>query len=275
MVTQNVNVNPDITIFRGFKDTGNHVWSPYVNKLEARLRFAGVRYNIGVGSPKTAPRGKIPYIECPDLSTTSSSGKGEGSQPKVQLGDSTLIIKTLTEWDILPDLNRALDPSKRLQDMALVALLENKLSFYQTWERWIQNYYTMRDHVLWPIPYPIRVVVGLLAYRANAAMLNGQGTGRFTNEEIEQSMYEIWEAINVQLITSRSSSKGSDEEPFWILGGEEPTEADACLFGFIVSAWICTAGPKSHDMIKSFPVLLDYAGRIHDRYFPDYEKWTV
>lgn len=90
-----------------------------------------MRYEIGVGSLKTAPRGKVPYIECRDLSTTSSSGKGEGSQPKVQLGDSTLIIKTLTEWGVLPDLNRALDPSKRLQDMALVALLENKLSFYQ------------------------------------------------------------------------------------------------------------------------------------------------
>lgn len=56
----------------------------------------------------------------------------------------------------------------------------------------------MRDHVLWPIPYPIRIVVGLLAYRANATMLNGQGTGRFTKEEIEQSMYEIWEAISAQ-----------------------------------------------------------------------------
>ncbi|KAI1660773.1 putative glutathione S-transferase [Daldinia decipiens] len=275
MVTQSINASPDITIFRGFRDTKNHVWSPYVNKLEARLRFAGVRYEIGVGSPKTAPRGKIPYIECRDLSTTSSSGKGEGSQPKVQLGDSTLITKTLTEWGVLTDLSRALDPSKRLQDMALIALLENKLSFYQTWERWVQNYYTMRDHVLWPIPYPIRIVVGLLAYRANTTMLNGQGTGRFTKEEIEQSMYEIWGAINVQLVMSRSSSKGGDEKPFWVLGGEEPTEADACLFGFIVSAWICTAGPKSHDTIKSFPVLLDYAGRIHDQYFPDYDKWTV
>ena len=56
----------------------------------------------------------------------------------------------------------------------------------------------MRDHVLWPIPYPIRIIVGLLAYRANLAMLNGQGTGRFTEEEIAKSRREIWEAISAQ-----------------------------------------------------------------------------
>ncbi|KAI1475601.1 putative glutathione S-transferase [Daldinia eschscholtzii] len=275
MVTQSTNVNPDITVFRGFRETGQHVWSPYVIKLEARLRFAGVRYDTGAGSPKTAPKGKVPYIECRDLSASSPSGEANGSQQKVKIGDSAIIAKTLTEWGVLPDLNGALDPSKKLQDMALIALLENKLYFYHTWERWIQNYYTMRDHVLWPIPYPMRIIVGLLAYRANLAMLNGQGTGRFTEEEIAKSRREIWEAISAQLITSRSSSKGGNNEPFWVLGGEQPTEADTCLFGFIVSAWICTAGPKSRDTIKEFPVLLDYAGRIHDKYFPDYEKWTV
>ncbi|KAI8956539.1 putative glutathione S-transferase [Daldinia sp. FL1419] len=272
MTTQNSNINPDITIFRGFREAGKHVWSPYVIKLEARLRFAGVRYETAVGSPRTAPRGKIPYIECRDLSVTSSSGE---SQPKVQLGDSGLVAKTFIEWGVLPDLNKALDPSQSLQDMALVALLENKLYFYHTWERWIQNYYTMRDHVLWPIPYPIRIIVGLLAYRANAALLKSLGTSRFTEEEIANFIREIWGAISAQLTISRSgSSKGNGTEPFWVLGGDEPTEADTSLFGFIVSAWICEAGPISHDIIKSFPVLLDYAGRIHDRYFPDYEKWT-
>ncbi|KAK6957375.1 hypothetical protein Daesc_000159 [Daldinia eschscholtzii] len=241
MVTQSTNVNPDITVFRGFRETGQHVWSPYVIKLETRLRFAGVRYDTAAGSPKTAPKGKVPYIECRDLSASSPSGEANGFQQTVKIGDSAIIAKTLTEWGVLPDLNGALDPSKKLQDMALIALLENKLYFYHTWERWIQNYYTMRDHVLWPIPYPIRIIVGLLAYRANLAMLNGQGTGRFTEEEIAKSRREIWEAISAQLITSRSSSKGGDNEPFWVLGGEQPTEADTCLFGFIVSAWICAA----------------------------------
>ncbi|KAI1209548.1 uncharacterized protein F4807DRAFT_96858 [Annulohypoxylon truncatum] len=277
MVAHNACTQPDIIIFRGWEDPGKYVWSPYVTKLEARLRFAGVKYTTEAGSLKMAPKGKIPYIECHDLSSVPTPVVHEGStESKVLLSDSALIAKTLTEWNVLPDLNGALDPSKRSHDMGLIALLENKLYFYHSWERWIQNYYTMRDNVLWPIPYPIRVVVGLMVYRKNNAMLHAQGTGRFTAEEINNFRREIWERVSALLAVSRSSSKSSgNEKPFWALGGEQPTEADTCLFGFIVSTLICTAGPDSQKEIRKFPTLLDYAERIHNHYFPDYEKWVV
>ncbi|OTA58347.1 hypothetical protein K449DRAFT_354577 [Hypoxylon sp. EC38] len=272
------NVNqPLITIFRGWKDPGKYVWSPYVTKLEARLRFAGVKYTTDAGSLKAAPRGKIPYIECRGFSSTSTptAPQEESAQSGLLLSDSALISKTLSEWGVLPDLSRDLDPVKRSHDMSLIALLENKLYFYQGWERWIQNYYTMRDHILEAIPYPIRVAVGLLIYRNNKSMLHGQGTGRFTAEEIAMFRHEIWEGLNELLVVSQSISSGSNKDPFWVLGGEHPTEADTCLFGFTVSALICTAGPDSQKVVRSFPAILDYAGRIHDRYFPDYEKWAV
>ncbi|KAI1775343.1 hypothetical protein F4818DRAFT_416348 [Hypoxylon cercidicola] len=255
----------DITIFRGWKDFGKYVWSPYVIKLEARLRIADVPYTTDVGSPRSAPKGKIPYMELRDASSDSP----------LLLCDSALIIKNLTERGVLPDLNGGLSPAERSHDMGLRALLEDKLSFYNGFERWIQNYYTMRDHVLWPIPYPVRVLVGILAYRKTTATLYGQGTGRFTAEEIAVFRREIWEGFSELLVASRSSSKDDDGEPFWALGGSNPTEADASLFAFIVSVLICTAAPDSQKVVKSFPVLLDYADRIHDRYFPDYEKWTV
>lgn len=54
----------------------------------------------------------------------------------------------------------------------------------------------MRDNVLWSIPYPLRVVIGLIVYRKNIAMFHGQGTGRFTVEEIGEFRREIWEGIN-------------------------------------------------------------------------------
>lgn len=31
------------------------------------------------------------------------------------------------------------------------------------------------------------------------------------------------------------------------------------------------SAPESQKVVKSFPTILDYARRIHDRYFPDYE----
>ncbi|KAI1080033.1 putative glutathione S-transferase [Whalleya microplaca] len=268
MTAQDANRQPDITVFRGWADSGKYVWSPYVIKLELRLRFTGVRYSTDAGSPRTAPKGKIPYIECRDLFSSSAI------EQRTQLSDSALIGKTLTEWGVLPDLNGALAPPERTHDMALRALLEDKLYFYHTWERWIQNYYTMRDKVLWSIPYPVRIIVGLLIYRSTTATLHGQGTGRFTGDEIAAFRREIWESLNALLGASRAKSR-SGGEPFWVLGGEQPTEADTTLFGFVVSALICNAGPDSQKVVRDFPIILDYASRIHDRYFPDYEKWNV
>lgn len=105
-----------MTVYRGWKDTGKHVWSPFVVKLEARLRFGGLAYRTAAGSPKTAPRGKIPYVE---FST------GEES-----LGDSGLIVQALTERGLLPDLNARLDGEGRARDLAVRAMMEDRLCFY-------------------------------------------------------------------------------------------------------------------------------------------------
>ena len=31
--------------------------------------------------------------------------------------------------------------------------------------------------------------------------------------------------------------------------------------------------PESQELVRSFPAIVDYATRIHERYFPDYERW--
>ena len=134
---------PNITLFRGWADSGNHVWSPFVIKLEARLRFAGVKYTTDSGSPLAAPKGKIPYIELrgQDISSFVDSGgeikssewairTGDDGSHIASLGDSALIIKALTAPGLLPDINERLSPETKCHDMALRALLEDKLYFY-------------------------------------------------------------------------------------------------------------------------------------------------
>lgn len=106
--------NASLVVYRGWLDPGKHVWSPFVIKLETRLRFAGVSYTTDCGSVGKAPKGKIPYLDC-----------SEGT-----LGDSTLIIKQLIEWGKFPDLNANISPTARATDLAFRALLEDKLYFY-------------------------------------------------------------------------------------------------------------------------------------------------
>lgn len=260
--TMSTNSHPTITLYRGFDDRGKYVWSPFVTKVEFRLRHSRHPYTPGTGSPTSGPKGKIPYI---DLSSPT--------QPQEFLSDSSLIIQKLNSRGLTTDLNARLTPVQKAQDLAVRALLEDKLYFYTGYERWVKNYYTMRDHVLWSIPYPLRIVIGLLAYRGNVKKLHDIGISRFTDPEIRGFVKEIWESINSMLEDSKRKAKGG-EDCFWVLGGEEPTEADATVFGFVVSALVCEAGPETRELVKGeFPVVVEYARRIHGRWFPEYEMW--
>ncbi|KAH3153240.1 hypothetical protein KXW80_008325 [Aspergillus fumigatus] len=239
-----------ITLYRGFPDQGQFIWSPFVTKLEARLRFAGLSYENRAGSIREAPRGKIPYLAIRKKPSPSplgvSSDDNDNDDDVHVLADSTLIIKRLIEWGVLPDLNARLAPTERAQDLGLRAFLEEKFYFYSSRERWTQNYYTMRDHVLASVPYPLRVVVGLLVYRNIAHTLHGQGTGRYTDDEIASFQREIWDCISQVLSAAKAkaaknTTSDKNDELFWLLAGDEPTEADATLFGFIISTLVCTA----------------------------------
>ncbi len=101
----------------------------------------------------------------------------------------------------------------------------------------------MRSHVLSALPYPAQVVVGLLIYRKSCQTLHGQGTARYTSAELSAFKQQIWENVNSLLVASQKKHVESDagEDPFWVLGGDGPSEADTVVFGFISAALVCTA----------------------------------
>ncbi|KAL9033104.1 MAG: hypothetical protein Q9180_006130, partial [Flavoplaca navasiana] len=166
--------SPSITIFRGFPATAAYVWSPFACKLEARLRFAGLAYKVEQGAPPKGPRGKIPYI---------ALSKNGGSDAEM-VSDTAMISEKLVEDGLAADLNARLTPVEKATDAAVRALLEEKLYFYQTYERWEQNYYSMRDKALSALPFPLKVLIGQISYRKMSSTLYGQGTGRLTPAEI-------------------------------------------------------------------------------------------
>lgn len=251
-----------IIAFRGANYPGRYVWSPFVTKLEFRFRLSDLPHSTAAGSPPQGPRGKIPYV---GISTPGSRVE--------RLGDSALIIKDFIARGWLQDLDAALTPKELGQDLAIRALLEEKLFFYHTHERWIDNYYTMRDYALAKVPFPQRYVVGYLAHRAIVQKLLLQGTGRFSKDEIHAFRREIWMRLNGMLEESRQIARAA--ECFWVLGGEDPTEADATVYGFAVSTLVAAVSPSSQELLKAdCPAVVDYALRIHRRFFPDYELWN-
>jgi hypothetical protein len=119
----------------------------------------------------------------------------------------------------------------------------------QNRERWCDHYETMHNGVLAAIPWPVRSLVGVLAYRGMVRTLYGQGTGRYTDAEVQELKQEVWEAIDALLTDSRTKSQSQNRSglrsarvpPFWVLGGTEPSEADATVYGFVVSGLVCKA----------------------------------
>jgi len=204
---------------------------------------------------------QIPWVELP-----------VPEQPPEVLADSTLIPKSLIANNIMDELNARLSPKDRAHDLAIRAMMEEKLFYYNIRERWIDNYYTMRDFIMAKVPFPQRAIFGYLGYRQIVRRLHDQGTGRFSEEEIRSFRREVWESVNALLAHSRKTADG--DECFWVLGGDEPTEADASVYGFIVSTLIADAGPESKKLVQTeCPAAIEYATRIHHRYFPDYEIW--
>lgn len=119
---------PRYTLFRGSGESNCYASSPFVTKVELRMRLAGIDYAISCGAPWLGPKGKIPYIQ---LSSTSLPGPQVDETGKVDMiGDSALIIKYLVEQEELQDLNEWMEAQDKARDLALRALLEDKLYFY-------------------------------------------------------------------------------------------------------------------------------------------------
>jgi hypothetical protein len=99
----------------------------------------------------------------------------------------------------------------------------------------------MRDAALRAIPWPVRVIVGTIVHRKISATLYGQGTSRFSDDEILEFKREILETVNALLSESSAKSAGKTKGPFWALARGEPTEADATVFGALVSMVVADA----------------------------------
>ena len=77
-------------------------------------------------------------------------------------------------------------------------------------------------------------------HNKNVRNMQGQGTGLFSGEEIAAFRREIWESVD-GLVSAAYAQHRDREGPFWVWGGDAPTEADAVLFGFVVSGLVCGA----------------------------------
>lgn len=109
----------------------------------------------------------------------------------------------------------------------------------------------MRDHGPFShVPAIFRGTAGFFVYTYCRIMLYFQGTGRHSAEEIKKLRNGAIETLgNYAAFAAekyQESQHSSDHfEPFWILGGSMPTEADFTLFGYLATV---AGNPKEYEI---------------------------
>jgi len=161
----------------------------------------------------------------------------------------------------------------------------------QVYERFYENFHvTQRLGPLAGLSWGVRHVAAFFVWQYSRLMLYFQGTGRYAPDELKRLRREAVGTLADYAGAAMAKAAGGASEPFWILGGEQPTEADFTLFGYLAN--MCySSGPQvsspfrlgdgeltsrcrnpfTTDLVRQHKPLVSYVERIHRKYFPDFK----
>lgn len=103
-----------------------------------------------------------------------------------------------------------------------------------TYTRWLipKNSSHFIQEELASIPWPLRNVVGTLAWYNIRSALYGHGVGRHTVEEVSEMVTEAINNLEIKLAGTRIGDETSD---MWFFPKRGPTELDASLYGILIT----------------------------------------
>lgn len=195
--------------------------SPFCVKLECALRLGNIPYEVGeVINPNAGPKGKVPFVEI----------DGE------RIGDSTLILDRLRLHRGL-NLDRNLDTRTRAASHALQRMIEERLYWVMVNSRWIEpdNWVKIRELFFSSMPWTLRGFIARVARRSVRGQIMGHGIGVHSRDEI----YMLGRA-DLQALGDSLGGRS-------FLFGEQPTLADATMFGLLVNI----VGPDIESPLKT------------------------
>lgn len=231
-----------ITLYQGPRAWGSPNMSPFCIKLEAWLRMNGVEYEQRLADFRQAPKGKIPWIV--------HDGK--------VIGDSELIVDYLKQ-QLGEGVDARLTGEQRASGHAVRRMLEEGLYFCGVYARWMEpdSFAEVRRVLFDPMPFPVRLIVPGVALRQVRRNLWGQGTGRHKPDEI----YELARRDLSALATILGDQQ--------YLFGDEPVSYDATAFALLSAALRFPRDTRLKAIARSFPSLVAYHDRFHQKYFAD------
>ncbi len=215
--------------------------SPFVLKLEAYLRLAGVEYTTTeVMDPRKAPKGKLPYIR-------------DGNQT---IADSSFCILYLKDKYGDP-LGENLTAEQHAVGHAVQTMLEERTYWVLVNHRWLNegNQIIIRDAWFGAIPAFIRgFIFGKLVKDMKKGMV-AHGIGRHSDEEI----------FTLGLADLKAFEDILGDKPYLL--GDEPSEYDATGYGFLANFMAKPFPSVMSQYIENSKTLRDYIARVEKKAF--------
>lgn len=234
-----------ITLYGSFPAFGLPQASPFVMKTEVQLKMAEVPYRLERGSPREAPKHKIPYI----------------AEAHHRIGDSTFIREHIERQHGI-DLDRGLTPEMRARGWAIERMLEDHLYWAIVYERWMvdENFERGPAHFFDNLPCEAREKARQEARRDVAANLHGQGLGRHSHAEVV--------ALGRKSVAALSALLGNKA----YLMGPAPSAADATAFAMVSALLAPLFESQLRYHAEELANLTRYRDRMMAEYYPVYAR---
>ena len=217
--------------------------SPFVTKAEVLIKMSGLPYRTDTKGFRTAPKGKLPYID--DDGTI--------------IADSTFIRMHL-ERKYRIDFDQGLSPAERGVAWAFEKMCEDHLYWAGLHARWMvdENFDKGPRKFFDQVAAPLRPLVVTMARRQFRRNLWEHGMGRHTRAEMDQLAARDIDAIADFLA----------EKPY--LMAETPCGADATVFPFMAHALCPLFATAIRTCAEHKSNLVTYRDRLMAQYFPDF-----
>jgi glutathione S-transferase len=215
--------------------------SPFCAKLETWLRIAGIAYEVVDADPRTAPKGKLPFIE-------------DGG---VRLGDTSFIIDHLRKTrGVDPD--AWLDPRQRASALLVQRTLEEHYAFVLLHTHFIREQGWRHTRAIFEsVPRVIRPMISHLVRGRMRKILWSQGLSRHADQEIMALALLEWQAI-LELM---------NDGPFFF--GARPATVDAIVFATLATTILTPIESPIRDYLSSQPSCVSYVERMRSQFFPE------
>lgn len=233
----NVHSGNELVLFGGGPQFGLPEVSPYVIKTEVQLQLAGLPYRKERAQPGQGPKGQIPFI--------THDGR--------VIGDSTF-IRVYLEQTFGLDLDAGLTAVERAQAWAVERMAENQLGWCGAWTRFLMPENFEKGPKAWFAGAPQAAIADF--HQTVATNLRAVGVGRHSPDEIT--------ALGVKSLSALSTLLA--DKPF--LFGDQPTSADATVFGILITVLNPFFDSKLQRAGDRFPNLGAYIERMLTRFYP-------